>query len=349
VEVAVDAMSAAPARRKSGGPLPLSRAETCVPAARVSVVVPVHNARRYLPHTLPALRAALGRTDGAELVFVDNGSTDGSFEFLSSFADGRLRVNRLRHGTIAAVRNHGARLARGEYLGFVDADCVVPEDYLERALETLRTTGAAATGCEVEIPAAAHWIEATWHQLHYVGRDRFVHYLNSANFFVSRDAFERAGGFDDALRTGEDAEIGQRIRDAGFTIYESTRVAAVHLGNPKSIPQFYRRTVWHALGMLATVRGGEIDRPVAMTAAHLVMSVVGPLLAVWSGLPPAAALVVALACQIAAPLATVGYRCRQTRRLGRLGASTLLYWLYYCARAQALAMILTGHDRRYRK
>lgn len=317
--------------------------------ARVSVVVPVLNARAYLPRMTAAVLGAARRLDGVEILFVDNGSTDGSYEYLRSLPDEAVRVLRAEGLSIAAVRNHGARHASGDYLSFIDADCLVGEGYFEDALAALGRTGAVATGCEAQAPTPPHWIEATWHQLHYVGRDRFVHYINSANFFISRSVFREIGGFEETLPTGEDSEIGLRIRAAGHTIYECTRVAAVHLGNPKSLRHFFRRTVWHALGMFGTVGRKRLDKPTAMMLVHLLASSLALALPALGTLPVTATLAVVVALQLVAPAATVAFRYGQTRRVGRPVAAVVLYWLYYWGRLYALFLILLRRDGRYRK
>ena len=325
----------------------LVAAPRIVSAARVSVVVPVFNSRRFLPQTVPALLAAVRQAGDAEVVFVDNGSTDGSYEFLLALHDERVRVLRWEGRSIGGVRNFGARQATGDFIAFIDADCVIAPDYVESALEALAWTGAAATGCHVQIPAEPHWIEAAWHHTHFVGRDRFVHYLNSGNFFVTRSAFEAVGGFDEALPTGEDAELGQRMTDAGHRIYECRAVEAVHLGNPKSVRQYYRRSVWHALGMFGTVGWKHLDKPTAATFAHLAATLAGVWLLATRAFP--ASLLPALALQLLVPAATVAFRAAQTRRLGHAAPTLALYWLYYWARIQALALIAAGRSTRYRK
>jgi glycosyltransferase involved in cell wall biosynthesis len=251
--------------------------------------------------------------------------------------------------SIGALRNAGARVSRAEYVSFIDADCTIPSDYFEAAIAVLTTTGAVATGCEAHAPEDGHWIERTWHSLHYVGRDREVHYLNSANFFIRRDAFDRIGGFREDLRTGEDAEIGQRLIASGMRIRESTRVEAVHYGNPRSISEFYRRTVWHGLGMFATVGGGRIDKPTAMMALHLgatLGGVAGLFALPW---PFTDRVLVAVGLQLIAPLVTVAHRARQTGRWSSVVPGVLLYWLYYWARLNALWVVLSRRAQAYRK
>ncbi|MDQ6770673.1 MAG: glycosyltransferase [Gemmatimonadota bacterium] len=323
---------------------------------RITVVVPILNAARFLPQTIPQLLEAARNTGDVAVLCVDNGSTDGSHEYLKSLAGMGVQVQNLQRAPdaatrnlSAAARNFAARETNGQFLSFLDADCVVGKNYFNEALAVLASTGAAATGCETAIPSEPHWIEATWHDLHYVGREREVHYLNSANFFISRQAFEHVGGFRDDLPSGADAEIGQRLTSAGYRIHESPAVGVVHLGNPKSVREFYRRNVWHATGMLGTVNWHQIDKPTAMMTAQL-LATIGGLVTLFAGpfsLPYR--IIIAVLLQLAVPGVTVGYRASQTGRATHLVEGIGLYWLYYCARLNALALLAFGRGHRYAK
>lgn len=304
---------------------------------------------RFLPRTVPSLLAAARHTGGVHLRYVDNGSTDGSFEYLESVAPGEVAAIRRPGLSIGGMRNAGARVDSSTYVSFIDADCTIPVDYFDAAIDVLSTTGAAATGCEVIAPPDGHWIERTWHSLHYVGTDRDVHYLNSANFFVRRDAFEQVGGFREDLRTGEDAEIGQRMTAAGLRIRESTRVEAVHYGNPGSIREFFRRNAWHGLGMFATVGGRSVDKPTAMMVAHLGATAVGIGALFAPRGPLIGRLALALGLQLLVPAVTVAHRIRQTGRGSSALAGVFLYWLYYWARVRALWVVLLRRGGSYRK
>jgi glycosyltransferase involved in cell wall biosynthesis len=312
-------------------------------------VVPVLNARGHLATTVPTLLAAGCRYGPVEFIYVDNGSTDGSFELLEAFAARNVRRFRLPNARIAAVRNYGAKQTNPEYLSFIDADCAIPEDYFENAVGVIERAGAAATGCGVDLPASPDWIEATWHDLHYVARDRDVAYLNSGNFFVTKSAFDVVGGFREDLWTGEDAELGLRLRSAGYRIRSSPSVNAIHYGNPKSLGAFYRRTVWHGLGMFGTVTWGAIDKPTAMLFAHLLLTGLGVALMALMRASLLARAGTFVALQLVVPVATVLYRMSQTRLTRRALPGVVLYWLYYWARAQALAVVMLGRAKDYRK
>src|SRR5262245_31671165 len=100
---------------------------------RVSVIVPVYNGRPGLERCLAALVA--GRGPDAEIIVVDDSSTDGSGAVAAAMG---ARVLRLEPNQgPAAARNHGARHARGDILFFVDADVVVPPGTLDRVSKTM--------------------------------------------------------------------------------------------------------------------------------------------------------------------------------------------------------------------
>src|SRR5688572_23841155 len=85
----------------------------------ISIVIPVYNGGNLLKRCLTALHQS-AYTDW-ELIVVDDGSTDGSDALARQFG-ARVVATSGRLGP-AAARNLGARLARGEYLYFIDADC----------------------------------------------------------------------------------------------------------------------------------------------------------------------------------------------------------------------------------
>lgn len=311
-------------------------------------MIPVRNAMRYLPQTVPTVLEAARHTGGVDVVYVDNGSTDGSYEYLASTAG--CRVEQVPRASIAALRNLGARTTpRGEYLSFLDADCAVGLRYFDEALGVMRSSTAVATGFEVQIPAEANWVAKTWHSLHAVGADREVHWINSANFFISREVFERIGGFREDLRTGEDTEIGQRLVRGGHSLRADRRVAAVHLGNPESIRDFYRRTVWHALGMFGTVTRDGIDKPTVMMFVHLLATIAGLVVLIAGPFGWLSRGLIAALLQLMVPGLTVAYRSLRARRILNIPRGLFLYWLYYWARLQALVIIISGNSGSYVK
>ncbi len=117
-------------------------------APAVTIVVPVYNEARAVRKTARAIGEVLGRLgDGSEVVFVDDGSADGSGEVLGEVAatdPERFRVLRHRRnrGYGAALKS-GIRAARNEFVGICDADGTYPVGKLEELVRVLADSGAA--------------------------------------------------------------------------------------------------------------------------------------------------------------------------------------------------------------
>ncbi len=104
---------------------------------RISVIIPVFNAEKYLGRCLDSVIASLGDEKG-EILLIDNDSTDDSLAVLNKYAKKYprlIRVLQCHTPGAAAVRNFGANEARGEYLWFVDADDTVDKKAVAKLLE----------------------------------------------------------------------------------------------------------------------------------------------------------------------------------------------------------------------
>ena len=307
---------------------------------RVSVVVPVFNAIRFLPRTAPPLRAAVTAHGAAELLFVDNGSTDASAPWLR---DHGARVLSAPNATVSGVRNAGARAASGRILAFVDSDCIVSDNYLTEIERTLQDAGVHACGSRYRLPESPHWIERVWHDLHEQPGQTNAVYVPAGNFAIRKSVFDAIGGFREDLLTGEDADIGLRLTEAGYVIRYAPAVSVVHLGNPASLRDFYRKQRWHGLGMFGTVRTSRLDRPVFMTLMHAAIIVVA-LVMLRAG--PISGVLLLLAGVWLVPAASVAFRVRRGARVGgSVLRAILLYQLYYFARLAALASLVTRRGR----
>ena len=83
----------------------------------VSVVVPVYNASHYLPQCVETLINQTWRD--AEFIFVDDGSTDDSYEILKKYQekDERIKILRQENMHAGVARNNGMTQAKGKYIG----------------------------------------------------------------------------------------------------------------------------------------------------------------------------------------------------------------------------------------
>jgi glycosyltransferase involved in cell wall biosynthesis len=310
--------------------------EATVAIPRISVVVPVFNSIKYLGDSLPSITIAMSNYGNAELILVDNGSSDGSYEFMQAEYGKRARILQIPGVTVAKLRNLGAAGATGEFLSFIDSDCVVPQTYFNNAMQVFQSVSADAAGCECELPHNATWLEETWHHLHWRRHNEFVPYMYSANFMIRRSVFERARGFDESLVTDEDAELGLRLTSMGFKIYRTEQIPAVHLGNPKTISDFFRKEIWHSLGIFGTIGVSWFDKTLLMTLVDFFMIGAGVALLFFHDVPVRWRLAGFLVALNLAPMLTLAYRFWKRGSVYRPLRSLFLYRLYFAARIYTL-------------
>ena len=108
----------------------------------VSVVIPVYNAEKYLREALDSI---INQTYiNLEIVCVDDGSTDSSFQILEEYKnkDSRVIVYTKENSGGGAARNYGLERATGEYIYFFDADDIANKTLIEKALAKAVETDA---------------------------------------------------------------------------------------------------------------------------------------------------------------------------------------------------------------
>src|SRR5208282_3382753 len=129
-------------------------------------VVPVLNSKAHLRSALDSILFAIEQYGNAELIVLDNGSDDGSYEILLNEYCGRARIQQVCGISVSALRNRGASLSDGEFIAFIDSDCIIIPDYFTRALHILRTYGDATGSQQALDEDSPHWIERTWHAVY---------------------------------------------------------------------------------------------------------------------------------------------------------------------------------------
>lgn len=109
---------------------------------RISIGVPFHNVEEYLPQCLDSIFRQTF-TD-FEVIMVDDGSTDGSFEICQKYAakDSRFKLFHQENGGVAKARNNCLRHMTGDFIAWVDSDDWIEDDYFERLIRTQERTGA---------------------------------------------------------------------------------------------------------------------------------------------------------------------------------------------------------------
>jgi glycosyltransferase involved in cell wall biosynthesis len=106
----------------------------------ISIIIPVYNGSKYIKQTFDALLGQI--TDAVEIILVDDGSTDTTLNiiqqhFSSYITTQQLVVHKQPNGGVSTARNFGIAHAKGDYIGFMDADDLALPHYINTVLKAI--------------------------------------------------------------------------------------------------------------------------------------------------------------------------------------------------------------------
>lgn len=325
--------------------LSVQKPAASVASLRISVIIPALNEEEMIGKCLDCLAQSAFSRNSFEVIVVDNGSSDRTLEIGRSYSS-RLSIKVLQKVgvNISALRNLGAAEAEGEILAFLDADCLVAEDWLQNAVRHLQSEDAGIVGGNISIPHDSRWVARAWYGVGYAPKSGEVSYVPSGNLLIRRSQFIQVGKFNEELKTSEDVDLCVRARTAGLSIRAVAEIAVVHLRTPQTLLAFYRRERWHGTHVVKALLGNRHELAHFRAAAFALCVLVccfGVVTGLVRGLMFRQYMLFAAASVglIAAPLAC---SIRKLRTLGgwtfvrTLLPLTVLHLVYGVARARAL-------------
>ena len=117
----------------------------------VSIIVPVYNVEKYIERCVKSLIAQ--EHNNIEIILIDDGTKDNSGKIIDSLAvtDSRIKVIHKTNGGVSSARNAGLKIAKGDYVVFVDGDDYVDSDYVSYFLKL-----AVENGCDIAMNLKNH-------------------------------------------------------------------------------------------------------------------------------------------------------------------------------------------------
>lgn len=204
-----------------------------------TIVIPCLNEEAYIEAALRAAMSQLYPAALLEILVCDGGSTDGTRAIVERLAaeDPRITLVDNPGRFPSAGMNEGIRRAGGTVIVRMDAHADYASDFVAASIATLRRTGATTAGGAARARARNGFQQALCAALSSAlgvggsayrdaAREGFVESVWSGAF--RREVFERVGLFDATARANEDAELNQRIIEAGGSVYLSRDIVAFY-------------------------------------------------------------------------------------------------------------------------
>lgn len=219
---------------------------------QVTVVIPAYNATGTIGNCLDSLAHQSFPMHEVEVFIVDDGSTDGTPEYVERQVRAwghdrpRLRVIRQAHRGPAAARNLGAHAAQGELLLFTDADCVPHADWIKEMVAPFAQPDIAAVKGAYKTRQKS--LVARFAQAEFEARYRrlaaaqYVDVVFSYSAGFRRDVFNKVGGFDTSfpVADNEDTDLSYRVATEGYRI-KFNPAAIVYHRHPATLWQYLRK------------------------------------------------------------------------------------------------------------
>lgn len=189
----------------------------------VSVMIPAYNADRYIKEAVDSV--LMQDYSNFEVIIIDDGSTDRTWEIITSYADPRVRTIRQENSGITPTRNRMFGEARGEYFTLLDSDDIYMQGRISREVAFLEAHQEyAMVYCSLK-----YFFDGTPDKYYrhrfalYSGEDVFPallkqQFITNTSIMFRREAYDRLGGYDPATGMVEDWEYFLRMLRNGYRI-----------------------------------------------------------------------------------------------------------------------------------
>lgn len=203
---------------------------------QISVLLAVHNGLPHLPAAVDSVLSQAGVN--LELVVIDDGSTDGSAEYVHGLADSRIRLIRLESNQgLPVALNAGLDQATGEFIARQDADDISLPGRLNRQLELARRSRAVLVGGHWELMTEAGLVyDRLWPPDDPItARERL---LRQGGLFphgaalIRAESLRRLGGYNEAFTYTQDLELFGRLSYLGNIRIVQEPVYRLRVGGP---------------------------------------------------------------------------------------------------------------------
>lgn len=182
---------------------------------KISIIIPLYNKEHYIRNTL--LSVVSQTYQDWEAIVIDDGSTDGSANNVRTVHDSRITFFQQENHGVSYTRNRAIKLAKGDFIAFLDADDVWTEDYLEKMVQLSKSYPNYYVFCSAQ---KGRPINTLPKDVSIIDDHCFYDYIYFTGcMFIRKVVFDKVGGFREGIQLGEDRDMWLRIGCFYSTIY----------------------------------------------------------------------------------------------------------------------------------
>ena len=186
----------------------------------LSIIIPTLNEERFLPALLFSIKEQ-GFID-YEIIVADAGSEDSTLKIVKKYG-----CRTVTGGLPAVGRNNGAKVARGDYLLFLDADVILPKDFLKTAINEFENRNLDIASCRM-IPLSSKKIDFILHGLvnsYLLITQYFYPHAPGFCILTKKNIHNAINGFNEKLKLAEDHDYAKRAKRYGkFRIFSLPKI-----------------------------------------------------------------------------------------------------------------------------
>jgi GT2 family glycosyltransferase len=226
--------------------------------ALISFVIPHKGREQFLIQTLESISLQEFDLSTVEVILVTQ-NEDISNEILEFKPVINLSVfTQPVEESISALRNFGVKNSTGEYVAFLDADVYLSSNWIQCMLDKLNEIDSRVITSAVQINSSdAPPLEKIRTALSNASTDSNVNFLPGRNLFLSRETFQKVGGFPVHLITCEDYYFTDKANNLG-DLYYTSEASYIHLGEDKDFFEMYKKEIWRGQSNLLSIKGRSI-------------------------------------------------------------------------------------------
>ena len=218
----------------------------------VSFIIPVFNEENSIGQTIKSLLKINYPKNKFEIIIVDDGSTDRTYDRIKKFESSRVRIFTKENGGCANTVNFGLRKAKGEIIARFDADTVLDKNSLMKMVGYFEDNNVMAVTSSLNVLNHRGFMQRIQWAEYFMGiflRKMFdlnnaIHIIPGPLSVYRAEYFAKHGGFDEENIT-EDTEMAMRMQSYGYKIKNSIG-AMVYTITPEKFSQLnMQRTRWY--------------------------------------------------------------------------------------------------------